>query len=282
MKTILFPTDFSEASNRAFVFALNIANHWGATISALHVYSPVDIMDIYTPYGMPEIQEALKQNQFKQYLSSIDGLRKRAEEHGLGNVKIKHILEEGATVKSILHVAKREQAEMIIMGTKGAHGLKEMFLSSIAAEVMEQASCMVLAIPEKAVFDGTIDNIAFTSSYKEEEKKALLQLEAWSKPFDSDIHTVNIDLAHTEFYLNRMDQLEREFKDHENLSFTVVQGNDFFESLTGFLEDREIDILAMVIHKRNFIHELFEYSVTKMMTYHSKTPILAIPSQLLG
>ena len=282
MKNILFPTDFSEAANRAFIYALNIARNWESTITTLHVYSPVDVMDVYAPYGMPEIRESLRKNQFKNYLDAVEALKKMAEEHGFGDVKIKHIMEEGPTVKSIVDVAEKEATDLIVMGTTGAHGLKELFLSSIAAEVLENAPCMVLAVPQDASFDGQIDNLAFTSSYKEEENKALMKFVEFAKPFEADIHTVNVDLSHTEFYLNRMDQLQSEFSDQEYMTFSVVEGTDFYQSLTKFLEEKEVDILAMVTHKRNFIQELFHYSKAKMMSYHSKTPVLSIPSRILS
>ena len=282
MNKILFPTDFSEAANRAFVYALQFAEKWQATITTLHVFSPVDIMDVYAPYGYQDVQEALKKNQFNRYLESVEALKKMAEEHGFAEVKIKHIMEEGPTVSSIITVAERESVDLIVMGTTGAHGLKELFISSVAAEVLEHAPCMVLAVPQNASFDGIIDQMAFTTSYKEEEIKALHKLEQLSKAFGSTIHTVNIDLAHTEFYLNRMDEFEAKFSEHDHLSFSVVEGTDFYEALTNFLSDRAIDILAMVTHKRNFLQELFQYSRTKLMSYHAETPILAIPAKILA
>ncbi len=281
MKKILFPTDFSEAANRAFIYALNIARKWDAQIMTLHVYSPVDVMDVYAPLGMPDVQESLRKSQFKHYLEAVESLKKMAEEHGFGEVKIKHIMEEGPTVQTIVEVAEKESMDIIVMGTTGAHGLKEIFLSSIAAEVLENAPCMVLAVPHHAVFDGVIDNLAFTSSYREEEKKALMEFVKFAQPFEADIHTVNIDLSHTEFYLHRMDELQTEFSDHDHMTFSVVEGTDFYKSLTKFLEEKEVDILAMVTHKRNFIQELFHYSKAKLMSYHSKTPVLSIPAKIL-
>lgn len=281
MNQILFPTDFSEAANRAFIFALNFAEKWGSTINTLHVFSPVDVMDVYAPYGYQDVQEALKRNQFNRYLESVESLKKMAEEHGYGKVKIKHIMEEGPTVETIVKVAEREKVDMIIMGTTGAHGLKELFLSSVAAELLENAPCMVLAVPQNASFDGVIDNIAFTTSYRPEEYKALSVIEEMAKPFEATVHSINIDLAHTEFYLKRMDEFKEEFDGRDHLTFSVVEGTDFYGALTNFLQEKEVDILAMVTHKRNFIQELFHYSRAKMMSYHSETPVLSIPSKLL-
>ena len=282
MKQILFPTDFSEAANRAFIYALQFAQKWESTIITLHVFSPVDVMDVYAPYGYQDVQEALKRNQFNRYLEAVESLKKMAEEHGYGEVSIRHIMEEGPTVDTIVKVAEKEKVDCIVMGTTGAHGLKELFISSVAAELLENAPCMVLAVPQSASFDGIIDNIAFTTSYKPEETTALQRLEQIAEPFGATIHSVNIDLAHTEFYLNQMDTYKADFVGKDHLTFSVVEGTDFYGALTNFLKDNEVDILAMVTHKRNFIQELFQYSRAKLMSYHSETPVLSIPARLLG
>ena len=51
--------------------------------------------------------------------------------------------------------------------------------------------------------------------------------------------------------------------------------------ITKFLQENDIDILAMVTHKRSFLEELFNYSQTKMMSYHADTPILSIQAHTL-
>ena len=65
MKKILFPTDFSATSNKAFIYALNIADHLGATITTLHVYQKpieaqnypgVDTQEIFKDFDLAEFQ----------------------------------------------------------------------------------------------------------------------------------------------------------------------------------------------------------------------------------
>jgi nucleotide-binding universal stress UspA family protein len=61
------------------------------------------------------------------------------------------------------------------------------------------------------------------------------------------------------------------------LYYHVLDGLEFQATLTAFLEEQEIDLVAMVTHKRNFLEELFHYSKTKAMSYHSRTPVLSFP-----
>lgn len=278
MKNILFPTDFSKAAEHAFIYALQLADKYNAQLTVLHVYNMVNAVDIYAPYNVEQLYAQIRENKWKNYQDSVDPLKQIAQENGLGHIEQYYVMEEGLLVDTILGVARRDQVEMIVLGTTGAYGFKEIFLGSVAGELLENAPCKVLAVPDDAVFDGVIDHIAFTTTYSEEEKEALKDLITWSQPLNAQIHVVNVDLSHTEFYLNRMDQLQEEFSDYEQLSFDVVQGTDFTESISTFLNEHQIDAVAMVTHKRNFIEELFHYSRAKTLSYHSKTPIISLPA----
>ena len=282
MKNILFPTDFSDAAEKAFIYALHLADKVGATITLLHVYIKPEVKGML-PHTLSEFYASYDLDEFQNYKDSIPPLREIQQANGFSHVNVVHLLKPGSKiVPNIIQTAKEEAADMIIMGTTGAHGLKGIFLGSIAGEVLENAECPVMAIPEKAVFDGEIDHLAFTTTFKEEEKKALEKVIGLLSSFHPEIHCINVDLAHTESITHRMDAFKASFQDKGNLFFHVLEDNDMKKAITDFLEEKQIDVLAMVTHKRNFLQELFSYSRTKMMSYHARTPVLSIPAHILG
>lgn len=281
MKKILFPTDLSEASTKAFIYALHLADKSGAVITTLHVYRRPEVKAAGLPRTLEEFYATYDLEEFQNYKDSIPALRDIQKSSGFSHVKVNHVLKSGKPVDTILKVAGEEEADMIVMGTTGATGLKKIFLGSVAGQVLEQAACPVLAVPEKAIFDGVIDRIAFTTSYKEEEKKALRKAIDILEPFHPEVHCINVDLAHTDFHTHAMDKFKQDFKEEERLRFHVLDGNDIREMITSFLQENDIDILAMATHKRSFLDELFNYSKTKMMSYHADTPILSIPAHTL-
>lgn len=281
MKNILFPTDLSPAAEKAFIYALHLADKLDATLTTLHVYLKPEVRGLL-PHTLSEFYASYDLDEFKNYKDAIPPLRDIQEANGFSHVNVVHVLRPGSKiVPSILQAAKEESADMIVMGTTGARGLREIFLGSNTGEVMENAGCPVLAVPENTDFDGEIDQLAFTTTYKEEEKKALEKVMAIMGPFHPAIYCINVDLAHTEPITHRMDKFKAGFEEEENLEFYVLEGNDIKEEITGFLQKHNIDVLAMVTHKRNFLEELFNYSRTKMMSYHSKTPVLSIPAHSL-
>lgn len=281
MKNILFPTDLSPAAEKAFIYALHLADKLDAMLTTLHIYAKPEVKGVL-PHTLGEFYDSYDLEEFKNYKDAIPPLRDLQEAHSFSHVKVAHLLKPGSkVVPAILQAAKEENADMIIMGTTGASGLKEIFLGSIAGEVLENADCPVLAIPEKADFDGQIDNLAFTTTYKEEEEKALRKVMKIMASFEPSVHCINVDLAHTEPITHRMDKFRAAFKEEENIQFYVLEGNDIKKVIFDFLPKHNIDVLAMVTHKRNFLEELFNYSRTKMMSYHARTPILSIPAHIL-
>ncbi|MGH1437899.1 MAG: universal stress protein [Lewinella sp.] len=282
MSTILFPTDFSDAATRAFIYALQLADRLDAKIITLHVFEKPDISGlIQVPHNLEEFYNSIDLYEFDNYKDAVPLLDKIQDEQGLNQLSVVHTLHEGDTEETILERAIAEKADFIVMGTTGARGLKEIILGSVAGEVLENASCPVLAIPEQAVFDGKIDNIAFTTAFQPQEKKGLGKVLQLFEAFSPQIHCVNVDLAHTEEYHHRMDVFSADFVENDNVAFHVLDGTDFQTVLTKFLEEMEIDVVAMVTEKRSFLEELFHYSKTKALSYHSRTPILSLPAASL-
>ncbi|MCB0643618.1 MAG: universal stress protein [Phaeodactylibacter sp.] len=282
MKKILFPTDFSEAANHAFVYALNVAKRMGASITTLHTYQLPDINAVNLPHTLQEVYDSIDLEEFENYRDSVPALHRIATDNGLDQVPIEHVMEKGTTVPTILQTANAVGADMIIMGTTGASGLKEIFLGSVAGEVLEKANCTVLTIPHKAVFDGKIDKIALTTEFKDEEVKALRRVLDFAELFGGEVHCINVDTSHTHFYTKGMEKLKAEFSDRKNIHFEVLEGEFIMDAVVQYLEDHQIDILAMVTHKRNFFQELFKFSMTKSMSYHSNIPILSIQAHTLS
>jgi len=283
MKTILFPTDFSDAATRAFIYALKLADKLDAQIVTLHAFEKPDLRSLsYIPPVAEEVYNTIDLYQFENYRDELPALVNIQQEQGLMHVKVNHTLYEGPAKKVILERAVAEAADLIVLGTTGAHGLKGILLGSVAGEILENATCPVLAVPEQAVFDGKIDHVAFTTTFREEDSKALGFLMALLAPLRPAFHCVNVDLAHTESYNHRMDKFAATFEQQDKISFHVLDGTDFQSLLTDFLVEMEVDIVAMVTEKRNFWQELFHYSKTKSLSYHSLTPILSIPKGMLA
>jgi nucleotide-binding universal stress UspA family protein len=278
---ILFPTDFSATAHHAFIYALQVADKWDASIVLLHVYQLPTIAGTGLAPELEQFYRSIDDFQFKNYQDEIPVLKKIASEAGFDYIQISHVLLEGPTVDSILELVKKDGLDMIVMGTTGASGLKEVVLGSVAGEVLEHASCPVLVVPQKAVFDGNIDQIAFTTNFTEDEAKALEETIAFAAPFGAHVHCINIDTAHIAKYTSRAEAWLQQFSDASGLSVEILDRSDIIQGITEYMDTHAIDIISMVSHERNFFQELFNYSRAKMLSYHTKVPILVFPEKIL-
>jgi universal stress protein A len=139
-KTILFPTDFSEASQAAFRYAVDFAQQTKAKLLIVHVHEPT----------LPIIGGEIA------YLPLDDtdsGLRLKTLQALVPEVKTveyAHRLLEGDPASEIVHLAQAERVELIVLGTHGRSGIERLLMGSTAEQILRRAPCPVLAVKEPA------------------------------------------------------------------------------------------------------------------------------------
>ena len=277
MGQILFPTDLSNSATNAFIYALHIAHHLDMDIQTLHVYRKLDLEAVHMLHQMDDIYDTMDLERFGSFKGHIEELRDLAVENNMSHIKLSHSLIEGKTEETILSEARNEKVNYIVMGTMGANFLKEIFLGSIAGEVMEKAPCWVFSIPVNLEFDGRIDRIAVTTDFTSDEAAALRNVAEFAKRFDAKVYCIHVDTTHTSDIHNVMDKFQSQFSGMDNVEFQVLEGQ-YVESAVGdFVKDNQIDLVCMLTHKRGFFEELFNYSNAKKLSYHLKTAVGAIP-----
>lgn len=275
---ILFPTDFSPSAEQAFVYALQFARATGATITTVHAYQLPDIRGVSLPNTLRQIYDSMSLEEFENFKDKVPALHAIAEKCQATNVQVSHAMVEGEPKNAILRAIADHNIDLVIMGTTGAGVLKEMFLGSVAAEVMENASVPVLAIPREARFTGLIRKVALAAAFTAEDEQALPKVRDIADMFGAKLSCFNADVSHTMQYTDKVEQFRKKFPE---VDFHVVPSTDMEQSIREYIRDHEIDILAMVIHQRGRIRELFEGSITKRIVYRSDTPILAIQAHTL-
>lgn len=275
MKKILFPTDFSNVSNNAFLYALKLAENLQAEIITLHVYElPVVNNTDGFPGYLTEIYDVVEWSQFESYKGQIPLLRDIAEANGFANIKLSHELLMGDLVSNIKEISKRELIDYVVMGTKGASGLKETFLGSTAANIVTDTDTIVLAIPEHSHYQ-PIKNIAFTSRFREKDRQALVKLLKLAKGFDAKVHCLYVKTANSDLKEVVLADWQLVFK-NEPVDFHIIENENIEETILNFTQTQNIDLLAMLHYKKSFLEGLFHFSLTKKIVHHIQIPILAM------
>ncbi|MBN9284905.1 MULTISPECIES: universal stress protein [unclassified Flavobacterium] len=274
MKKILFPTDFSETANNAFIYALKFANKLQAEVLVLHVYDLPPISYEGHATAIVEVFETIELDKFENFKDQIPSLRKIAEDNDLGYIKMQHLLKQGDLIHVIKEVVKEEEIDMVVMGTTGATGWQETFFGSNTGSAITNVSKNILSVPNDAKFD-IIRNIAFTTRFREQDKEGLYEVIKFAKMFNAKIKCLAVKTKNFEGTEELIEQWRQEFE-KQPVEFFVVPDDDVKQTIFDFLDNQHIDILSMVTYKRSFFEELFRQSLTQKLSYHSKTPILVL------
>lgn len=276
MKKILFPTDFSKISLNAFEYAIRFASKINAQIITLHVYDlpTVTTMENYDfllqTYYLTELSE------FENYKSEVPKLRKIAEKLHLGHVPMSHILQQGSPKEAILAAAKYEQPDYIVIGTKGASGLKEVFLGTIAERVINESKVPVLAIPQEAKFRG-IKKVLYITQLENLEMDMLLKVCRLAEAFMAGVDVLQIKPYREEEEDMLLTKWSTHFK-NEQVRFTILHSTTSEGVIADYIDTNKIDIAALVVHHKDFWQRQFLFSLARNMAYHTTVPLLSIPS----
>lgn len=274
MKTILVPTDFSKNATNALNYAVALAKKENAKIILLHVYYILYIstevpMDFYSAQVAAAEQAASKK--LKSLCKKVQNIQK---------IKCEIINREGLTVDTILDTIKKKKPDMVIMGTKGASGIKEVFMGSNTASVIKKAKCPIIAVPERASFKG-IKNITYASDYHSSDIVALKKIVELAKMFKSNITILHIfsgEFAHDleEDHLKKFKQKVKSKIAYTKIKYHLTYGRQsLITTLANYVKSESPDLLVMSTFSGNLFDKLFGTSDTKKMAFHTKIPLLA-------
>jgi nucleotide-binding universal stress UspA family protein len=147
-RRVLHPTDFSKASNAAFAKSLAEARENRSELVLVHVLSPViPIAAAGEGYVTPSIYEQMEKSARASAQKQMERLLAKAK---AARVRVRGMLLEGVAHEQIVRAAKRQRADVIVMGTHGRTGMARFFLGSVAARVAAMAPCPVLTVRGRA------------------------------------------------------------------------------------------------------------------------------------
>lgn len=139
---ILFASDFSRPSRRAFVRAIEFARLTRAQLVIAHVLSPA-IPYVGDGYVSPQLYDQIATDLETRARKQLRQMALRAKAAG---VRAGVLLLEGVPPERIVRAARAKRAGLIVMGTHGHTGLTRMILGSVAARVVATAPCPVLTV----------------------------------------------------------------------------------------------------------------------------------------
>lgn len=269
MKTIIVPVDFSEQSEYALKVAASLAKKHSSEILVLH---------------MLELNEAIISSSEGYHPEQTVFLIKMAEKRLKGfldqpylkGIKITPIIKHFKVFGEVNDVAKKHNADLVVMGSHGADGLKEIFVGSNAEKVVRNSEIPVLVV-KSPVEEFKIENFVFACDFKNESLAAFQKAIGFAEKLKAKFHLVYINTPGDDF-LSTADIYEKvsKFLQAAGTGKEVEIYNDYNveRGVLNFSENIGADIIGIPTHGRKGLSHFFMGSIGEDIANHSKIPVV--------
>lgn len=285
IKKILVPIDFSDHSINACYYAIELGTLFQSEIRLFHSYY------IPTLDAMSMGESAIYSATIDEHLQGIGDtaaknikmLHKTLQEH-IQKMKIKGVaidfkLARGFAEDEIIDEYSNYNPDIIVMGTSGRTEKRKKLYGSVTAEIIENVKIPVLTIPSKTKGGlRTLKNIMYATNFDETDFRAIHKLQYLISPFDMKVFFVHIssekDEKSNEIKLEALKERLKKENIGPDVVVDTIKSKDVIESFDAYISKNDIDIVAMLTHKRNFITRWINPSITRQMLFRSNTPLL--------
>jgi nucleotide-binding universal stress UspA family protein len=275
INSILIPTDFSELSETAIKVGAAIAKRQKADIRLLHVIDSLAHLqpsEVFVPQlrispdYVAEIKEKLKSISAKILIDT--------------GVQVFDEVYDGQPSEEICKYANKNKIDMIVMGTHGSSGLKEFLINSTAFEVVKNAQCPVLTVPEKwektdferilfpmRLKAGAIEKYFFVRPIIEKNNSELLLLGLGNKKSPSQIKELVSFVDRIKYQL---------YTDSVSFQTTYCASEDFPTTVINKAKENNMDLIVLTANLDYNLIAFFVGSYAQQIVNHSNLPVLSI------
>lgn len=275
IKSILVPTDFSDAANNALRYAIWLASKLKANIRLLHViYPELEPADMPVMSGRMTITKAETAKDIMKGL--VENYVKDIEKEMRPDIETE--VEVGVPGNLVAQIALKHKVNLIVMGTKGKHNLLDKTIGNVTLSTMDISHCPVLVIPEK--MDAMrIETIAYATDLVPSDPFHIWEVGKLLAPLSPILRVVHIKRKIDEERAMEMEELKQFFKGNPpslQVSFHSVVNKNVTEELESFIKDWDADLLVMNRPNRTIIERIFHSSLTRKTALQTKIPFLVL------
>lgn len=273
MKRILVPVDFSEESMNALDAAHSLAVDTDSEILLLHIVEDPNVESMkvsgemhYDP--MDNLYVKLLLDKTKERLESI------VNDPKMSDLSISYKIEVGNPYSSIAENIASHQASLIFMGTKGATGIQEILVGSVADKTVRYASCPVIVVKGKCTVSN-IKHIVYATDLNEDHEQIIDELKKMQEHFGATLHVLKVfDSKWTT--VGEVKERADEFVNYfglSNCTVAVKMSNDLAETIMEYAAEIDAGMIAIGTHDRHGLLHLLASHVSKDLVNHAHRPI---------
>ncbi len=271
MKRILVPVDFSVQAERALEAAAQIASKVATEIYLLHMVDlPANQTDMEDhgdasgPAKMLFLRKVHEKFEEMMNLKFLDGLTVHEE------------IRFHKTFSGIIDYSKELNIDLIIMGSQGATGIKEMFIGSNTEKVVRHSDVPVLVV-KKGMKKTGLTKYVFASNFSDEVKPAFGRFLKFISIFNGEAHLLFVNTIHNFESTKKTSKRLREFItgfDMPKHSLNIFNDTSIEQGILNFSKDLDADVIALNTHQRSGLSSMFNESISEDLVNHALKPVI--------
>lgn len=273
MKKIIVPIDFSNHSEYALKVAALLAKKYNLTIYALHM---LDLQDFSISESPSSYQEKgvfflkLAEKKIKEFLAK----------EFLKEVKVMPVIKPYKVFSEVNNVAKEVGADLIVMGSHGATGLKEFFVGSNTEKVVRYADIPVLIVKNE-IKDVDFNNIVMATDFSEGSIPAFKNSLKTLDFLNAKKHILYVNLPNENFKTTpEMETMAHHFLTKVDgnidrlINVNFVCARSIEKGILNYANVAGADLIVTITHGRKGISHIFEGSISEDLSNHATLPIM--------
>ena len=277
MKSILIPVDFSKESEKALQVAARVAHKINAKLLLCHMAGIEELV-----INQNQAQ-AVQQNIFQLKLAEKQFSEFTDKEY-LEGLVVEPVLQKELNFESIGEFASDVDASLIVMGTHGTSGFKEVISGSNTEKVVRSSQVPVLVVKENDL-NFNPEKIVLASNFDEEVIPAYKKVLEIAEMFESRVELIYVNLPGSNFKsTNEMDEILLNFftkLNHPEPLSAIKKVNriahySIEEGIMSYAQLSQVDVIAIPTHGRTGVSRLLKGSVSEDIANHSILPVLTL------
>ena len=269
MKKILVPTDFSTQAENALKVAAQMASRYDSEIYLMHsMEMPLHLANNGSSGSLPEAMYFIKlaEKQFEEII-------KRPY---LDDIVLHEAIGHGEIYNDIQEAVSKNNIDLVIMGSHGASGFREMFIGSNTEKVVRTSKIPVLVIKnEHKKFD--VKDFVFASDFSEECRKPFSEAQKFAEAVGARVHLLFINTPN-DFKTSSESRKEIEGfikgMGLENYTINIYNDTSVEKGILNFSRENNMQLIGMSTHGRKGLSHFFNGSISEDLVNHAQMPVI--------
>ncbi len=273
MKKIIVPVDFSQHSEFALETAAVLARRNNAELVVLHM---LELSNAMATKEGNEVQAQtifflkLAEKKFKEFL----------DKDYLQGIKITPLVKHFKVFNEVSEVAKEYDVDLIVMGSRGTSGFKEVFIGSNTEKVVRYSNIPVLVVKHNPILTD-FETVVFACDFSEDAIKPYHQALKMFEKMDAKVHLLYVNLPNQQFrssvemearvanFLKKADgNLDKLNQVTYVSDYSVEKGIINFSSVVG------ADLIATLTRGKKGLAHFIDGSISESIVNHSTLPVM--------